>query len=43
MEPKAWLERENEFGKFAVAFEKCDVVVDIYQKQKTIWFAKAIL
>ena len=31
MEPKAWLEPENEFGKFAVAFEKCDVVVDIYQ------------
>ena len=32
MEPKAWLEPENEFCKFAVAFEKCDVVVDIYQK-----------
>ena len=32
MEPKAWLEPENDFGKFAVAFEKCDVVVDIYQK-----------
>ena len=37
---KARLEPENEFDKFAVAVEKCDVVVGHLSKGKTDQFAK---
>ena len=37
---KARLEPENEFDKFAVAVEKCDVVVGHLSKGKTGRFAK---
>ena len=37
---KARLEPENEFNKFAVAFEKCDVVVGHLSKGKTGRIAK---
>ena len=41
---KAWLvEPENEFGKFAVAVEKCNVLIGHLSKGKTSRFAKTIL
>ena len=41
---KAWLvEPENEFDKFAVAVEKCNVLIGHLSKGKTSWFAKTIL
>ena len=39
---KTWLEPENEFCKFAVAAEKCDVVDGHLSKRKTSRFAKTI-
>ena len=39
---KTWLEPENEFYKFAVAAEKCDVVDGHLSKRKTSRFAKTI-
>ena len=39
---KTWLEPENEFYKFAVAAEKCDIVDGHLWKRKTSRFAKTI-
>ena len=39
---KARVESENEFDKFVVAVEKCDVVVGHLSKRKTGRFAKTV-